>query len=337
MFNKATWQKLSVSTFAIFITSTFCIAQFSPQAPLLGHEAIHRNDPSIKHWIKDAVFEPGWVQLTDTLLGKVSSGNVANVVGKANNMVLSLGDGGIITCSFEYPIINGPGPDFVVFENGFLNILDSTEAFLELAFVEVSSNGTDFVRMPATCLTQNSTQLANDSFSVASNIDNLAGKHINNWGTPFDLDDVQNEATLDLNIGITHIRLIDVIGILDETLGSKDKNGNIINDPYPTPFPSSAFDLDGIGVLNTASLSSHGQHLAKKTINLFPNPAADKIFWNDILPNNTRIKVLDALGKEWISEHGQNGFLDISILPAGSYFLMYYNEQFYGQNVFIKL
>ncbi|MFN6048554.1 MAG: T9SS C-terminal target domain-containing protein, partial [Bacteroidota bacterium] len=51
----------------------------------------------------------------------------------ASNGVVSLGDGGIATLTFDPPITNGDGFDFAVFENTFL------DTFLELAFVEVST------------------------------------------------------------------------------------------------------------------------------------------------------------------------------------------------------
>ena len=57
------------------------------------------------------------------------------------------------TVTFASPIYNGEGPDFAVFENGF-DIDDEYDPtgvlhFLELAFVEVSSDGENFFRFPA--------------------------------------------------------------------------------------------------------------------------------------------------------------------------------------------
>jgi len=61
--------------------------------------------------------------------------------------VLSLGDMGQATLTFDVEIEDGEGWDFAVFENS----LDDT--FLELAFVEVSSDGEDFYLFPAVSLT----------------------------------------------------------------------------------------------------------------------------------------------------------------------------------------
>ena len=60
--------------------------------------------------------------------------------------VVSLGNGGSITLTFAEPIRNGAGFDFAVFENGHV------DTFLELAFVEVSSDGAVFVRFDSTYL-----------------------------------------------------------------------------------------------------------------------------------------------------------------------------------------
>ncbi|MEL6428135.1 MAG: hypothetical protein AAFU73_13590 [Planctomycetota bacterium] len=59
--------------------------------------------------------------------------------------VLTLGTGGDVTLGFDVTITDGPGADFTVFENGFAF---STGVFAEVAFVEVSTDGTTFARFP---------------------------------------------------------------------------------------------------------------------------------------------------------------------------------------------
>jgi hypothetical protein len=51
---------------------------------------------------------------------------------------------------------------------------------------------------------------------------------------------------------ITHVRIIDVVGAIDPAFGRLDSSGRIINDPWPTAFSSSGFDLDAVGVLHQA-------------------------------------------------------------------------------------
>ena len=63
--------------------------------------------------------------------------------------VVSLGNGGTITLGFgDQTIIDGEGPDFIVFENPFYAGGNEDATFAELATVEVSSDGTTWVAYP---------------------------------------------------------------------------------------------------------------------------------------------------------------------------------------------
>ena len=55
---------------------------------------------------------------------------------------------------------------------------------------------------------------------------------------------------LDIN-NITHVKIIDVIGSINQSYASYDSQGNIINDPFPTPYETGGFDLDAIGVIHS--------------------------------------------------------------------------------------
>jgi len=59
--------------------------------------------------------------------------------------VATLGNGGTITLSFDpSAIVDGPGPDFIVFENPFDINGDPKQPFAELGTVEVSEDGVTF-------------------------------------------------------------------------------------------------------------------------------------------------------------------------------------------------
>jgi hypothetical protein len=182
------------------------------------------------------------------------SGNSA--LGTPNGTdVVSLGDGGRITLGFATPIANGPGADFAVFENG-LSV--GGNVFAELAYVEVSSDGTNFFRFPSVSLTPTDTQVGSFGTIDPTNVHNLAGKDIANVGTGFDLTDLAGVSP-SLNVNdITAVRLIDVVGRIAPIAGSYTPSmdsaspSDIINDPYPTAFASGGFDLDAVGVINTA-------------------------------------------------------------------------------------
>ncbi|MEO7036108.1 MAG: hypothetical protein ABI548_19370 [Polyangiaceae bacterium] len=65
--------------------------------------------------------------------------------------VASLGNGGTITLGFApSTIVDGPGPDFIVFENPFYIGGDKNKPFAELATVEVSGDGQNFQAFPCT-------------------------------------------------------------------------------------------------------------------------------------------------------------------------------------------
>ena len=77
----------------------------------------------------------------------------------------------------------------------------------------------------------------------------IAGKFELNYGVPFDLEELADSSNIDID-EITHIRVIDVVGSINTEYASYDALGNIINDPWPTNFPSSGFDLDAVAVIH---------------------------------------------------------------------------------------
>jgi hypothetical protein len=244
------------------------VSQFAPQVGMPGSNAIHRDSTIISKWANSAVINVAWQNISDTLIGKVTVGDSSSIIGAAGNGILSLGDGGMATLGFPNLINNGPGPDFVVFENGFKFGNDSV--FLELAFVEVSSDGIHFVRFPATSLSDTLVQTGPFGHTEARKINNLAGKYIAPYGTPFDLEELKDSFDLDIN-SIQYVRIIDVIGSLNNDFASRDILGNIINDPWPTPFPSSGFDLDAVGLINYQIPSSLDDFKLSNGL-IYPNP-----------------------------------------------------------------
>ena len=210
---------------------------FKPAAGKPGSDAIAKTDSRLVAWATGwENYSPGanvdtpWRDPTKAL---------GPAIGDAFDIV-SLGDKGRITLTFSGTLFNGPGWDFAIFENSF------GDTFLELAFVEVSSNGSSFVRFPAFSLTP--APIGAFGAIDPTNIDGFAGKYRQGFGTPFDLDLLKNVPGLDVN-AITHIRLVDVKGDGSEfdnwpaSLGGPNR----IYDPYPTT-GSGGFDLDAIGL-----------------------------------------------------------------------------------------
>ncbi|MDV7397622.1 hypothetical protein RZS08_39850, partial [Arthrospira platensis SPKY1] len=108
----------------------------------------------------------------------------------------------------------------------------------------------------------------------------LAGKYRGLFGVPFDLGDLSFDDQIDLN-NITHIRILDVVGSINAAYASYDSEGNVINDPYPTPFPSGGFDLDAIGVINNRTNLFLVENFNKHFL-VYPNPVQDVVYIESI-------------------------------------------------------
>ncbi len=212
-----------------------------------GCNAIAADSSAFVAWATGVSVTRGPRNITNPDGPRAATGTESNAIGMAtmNNVydVVSLGDGGSALVTFARPIRNGEGPDFAVFENGF------SDGSLELAFVEVSTDGERFVRFPATCLTQTETQLGNAGQTDPTNINNLAGKFRIGYGTPFDLEELRDSTGINID-SIVYVRVVDVVGSINPQYGTYDAYGHIINDPWPTPFEAGGFDLTGVGVIH---------------------------------------------------------------------------------------
>jgi hypothetical protein len=209
---------------------------YAPEAEQPGSTAVSMNSAEFVAWATGYTNYLVGAEVVSTW--RMPEKALGPAVGDSFDIVC-LGRGGQITLTFDRPISNVQGWDFAVFENSF------SDTYLELAYVEVSSDGITFVRFD------------NDSLTVSpvggfgavdpTNIDGFAGKYRQGFGTPFDLTDLASKQEVlsgDVNLSaITHIRLVDVVGD-----GSYfDTSGDVIYDAYPT-FQSAGFDLDAVGV-----------------------------------------------------------------------------------------
>jgi hypothetical protein len=243
-------------------------AQFAPAAGLPGSDAIFKDSSLIKFWCDSIVLQRGPVQMNDTTLGYPTVGESSSAYGKAlENGIVSLGDGGLATAYFKEGVFDEEGPDFAIFENGF-EIPGTGTYHMELAFVEVSTDGKKFHRFPAQSLNDSINQIDNFTGLYPEKVRNLAGKYIAGYGVPFDLEELVDSLQ---NQTIHYIRIVDVIGSLNDSFVSKDVFGRKINDPFPTPYPSSGFDLDAIGIIHGKSTNAINE-LSSLSFNLYPNP-----------------------------------------------------------------
>ena len=128
----------------------------------------------------------------------------------------------------------------------------------------LNNEGTDVARLIRATLTSGDPRLsisgapANVSFpdipvgafgtTDPTNVDGLAGKYRQGFGTPFDLDVFKNTAGIDVN-HITQVRLVDVVGNGTEKDNWPASQGgpHFIYDPFHTA-GSGGFDLEALGV-----------------------------------------------------------------------------------------
>lgn len=226
---------------------------FAPAAGQAGSTAVSKDDPAIVAWATGFTNLIYGVAVSSQWQTPVKA--LGPAVGDSFDVV-SLGRGGEMTLSFTQAIRDGDGPDFAVFENGF------SDTFLELAWVEVSTDGIHFIRFPNFSYTEGPTGSVDPTF-----IHGLAGKYRQGYGTPFDLQQLQlayeavlndadsfaadyrqslldNFPEVDLD-EIRYLRILDVVGDGNHL----DAQDFPIYDPYPTT-GSSGFDLDAIGVIH---------------------------------------------------------------------------------------
>lgn len=225
------------------------------------------------------------------------------------DQVVSLGLGGWITLSFEnHPVTNGPGPDFVVFENVFWPGGDSTRAWKEPGLVSVSESGSEWVTFPYDSVT----------WAGCAGLTPTRGNRLAmGWpacgGDAFDLEAV----------GLTSVKFIR------------------IEDRSSWNLMGSGFDLDGVLAFHTAQVSVADKVTApeKFRISVVPNPAnpASVATWNQPAPGPVSIRLITLTGQIIREETGfaqtsgmQSRRLDLSGLSSGIYFLSVSGSGFSG-------
>ena len=281
-----------------------------------GCNAIAVDDNQFVAWATNVVLTRGPQIISNPNSPLASFGDETNAIGPAtpNNSMdaVSLGDGGSALVTFERPIRNGEGPDFAVFEN------DINGGFLELAFVEVSSDGEHFVRFPATSLTQTETQTGSFALTDPTFINNLAGKFKIGYGTPFDLEELADSANLNID-SIVYVRIIDVVGNIDPQYATYDAFGHIVNDPWPTDFASCGFDLTGVGVIHQKPVGIESHEMPQ--VFAYPNPCTGTLYI--INENAERVELYNLNGKllQVVDNGDTHVTLNMQSYPAGLYLL----------------
>lgn len=313
-----------------YLSGSVTYAQYAPQAIVSGSTAVSKNSGQFAGWATGCTIQRGLMDIADASKGFVTAGDSSMAIGISDNYIVSLGDSGVATLTFDAPLYDGPGYDFAIFENGFANPVNPEEAFLELAFVEVSSDGRNFFRFPATSFTPDTFQIpVAGVYMNARYLNNLAGKYIGGYGTPFDLNELKNISGLDIN-NITHVRLVDVIGSVGAH-ATYDKDGRKVNDPYPSQIPTGGFDLDAVGAINMQGRfpTDVNTALLHPTVSVFPNPITDILFVTNANGEDLNIKITDITGKIMVEYAGKDERVAINAeqYANGIYFISLQNTK----------
>ena len=286
---------------------------YPPEAGMPGSTAIHYSSPLFMQWANGITVERGYINISNpsaTASGSnfATFGSPNNALGFPSGAVVSLGDGGTAILTFANPIADGPGFDFAVFENG-------STAYLELAFVEVSSDGVHYFRFPNHSQTQTTTQLSSFQSPAANYLHNLAGKYSSNYGTPFDISEIPDTDLLDKS-NIQYVKIIDVVGSIHPDYASYDSFGHAVNDSFPTPFNSCGFDLQGVGVIDT-TLSTVNFDLSHKVF-LYPNPTADFFYVSNAMGSTVTVYETNGRVLKTIQNYQKQAFA-VNHMQAGVY------------------
>ena len=189
----------------------------------------------------------------------------------------------------------------------------------------MSSDGVNFFRFPShneypSDFIATSQEPGGSGFATmdARYLNNLAGKYIAGFGTPFDLTDIPDNPLLD-KTKITHVKIIDVVGTNIEGFRTFDSFGNIAIDPFPTPFPSSGFDLEAVGVINEADQLAVNDVNAAENVKIYPNPASDFITIHS--PEKVTDVAIYTMAGEKLKKSLIQDKIEVHTLAPGNYIL----------------
>jgi hypothetical protein len=156
--------------------------------------------------------------------------------------VVSLGVGGAIVLSFgANAIVDGPGADFIVFENPFWVAGNSNDVYAEPGEVSVSDDGVTWHVFP--CVLAADAQSAHGT-GVDPPYGSCAGWHVvwsspGNGISPIDPTMSGGDAFDLADLGVTHARYVRIV----------DKTNEACPDAGAKP-DNDGFDLDGIAIVH---------------------------------------------------------------------------------------
>ena len=178
--------------------------------------------------------------------------------------VLSLGEGGEITIAFrDNVVVDGPGPDFVIYENAFHSGDQSGPVFTEFAFVAVSSDRKIWYQYPHDPATGDG--LAGQTPVLANSASGIDPFAPDAGGDRFDLADLGVDY-------VSYVRIVDVGGAIADA-------GDLV-----APGDKGGFDLDAVGAIHSlatgsvsGTVTSRGQPVVHARVKLVPSGSGRKL------------------------------------------------------------
>jgi len=163
-------------------------------------------------------------------------------LGVEDGALVTLGAAGSLTVSFAEPIADRPGDDLVVYENALV-LPEFGGNYVDLAFVEVSSDGSVFARFPTSSGV--SGPVGQFGLIDPALLVGFAGVSL---ADAFDLADLLGlpevtSGAVDTG-AIRYVRILDVIG----DGSASDSLGNPLYDPHPSQ-GNTGIDLDAIAAV----------------------------------------------------------------------------------------
>lgn len=250
----------------------------------------------------------GYNFFPDNILGPPDSNATPGQPSASQQELLALGTGGrIVLAFFDGGIIDGPGPDFTVFENPFYIGGDTTRIFAETGIVAASEDGETFYTFPY----------------VPETWEGLAGvTPTNGWANPTD-PSVSGGDAFDLaDVGLSRATYIQITDAAD-----------LVSDGGPS------FDLDAIVAIHrecqAPMLKEQMQSSSFRILSSWPNPfnANATIAFEINRPQSVTLSMFNMLGQEIISKtfpilpSGRHTwYLQTAHLPSGKYFIVAHNS-----------
>ena len=118
---------------------------------------------------------------------------------------------------------------------------------------------------------------------------------------------------------IVYVRVIDAIGTIDPQYATYDAFGHMVNDPWPTNFASSGFDLSGVGVIHQKPVGIDNHEMPQ--VFAYPNPCNGTLYIINENAENVSLFDMNGILLRMVDNGETHITLNMQSYPAGLYLL----------------